>query len=314
MTKPTLLALCGLFPEQMEILEKDFQIVRLYKEPDPEITLNAIKDDVTAILATMNNQVQAKLINALPKLGIICLKSVGYDNVDIEAAKASNVTVTNTPDLVTSDTADTAMGLLLNVSRRYVELDAYVRVGRWQKSGTQPLGTSLNGKKVGIAGLGRIGQAIAKRCEAFEMEVSYFGRSKKDEFSYPYYDDLKKLATDVDFLVAVVPGGEATQNIINMDVLKALGESGYLINVSRGSVVDEKDLISALQLGVIKGAGLDVYANEPNIPEELKTMDNVVLLPHVGANTYETIQAMGDLIIENLLAHKAGKPVKTPVK
>ncbi len=314
MTKPTLLALCALFPDQMEKLEKDFQIVRLYKEPDPEITLNAVKENVTAILATMGNQIQANLINALPNLGIICLKSVGFDNVDLQAAKDNNVVVTNCPDLVTADTADTAIGLLMNVSRRYVELDAYVRVGRWQKSGTQPLGTSLGRKKVGIAGLGRIGQAIAKRCEAFDMDVSYFGRHKKDGISYPYYNDLKAMAADVDYLVTVVPGGEKTQNMVDMDVFKALGENGYFINVARGSVVNEQDLIKALQTGIIKGAGLDVYKNEPNVPDELKTMDNVVLFPHVGANTYETVEAMGNLIIENLLAHKAGKPVKTPVQ
>jgi len=146
------------------------------------------------------------------------------------------------------------------------------------------------------------------------MDVSYFGRHKKDGISYPYYNDLKAMAADVDYLVTVVPGGEKTQNMVDMDVFKALGENGYFINVARGSVVNEQDLIKALQTGIIKGAGLDVYKNEPNVPDELKTMDNVVLFPHVGANTYETVEAMGNLIIENLLAHKAGKPVKTPVQ
>lgn len=314
MTKPTLLALCGLFSDQMERLEHEFEVVRLYKEPDPEVTLNAVKDNVTAIVATMGNQVQANLINALPNLEIICLKSVGYDNVDLQAAKDQDIIVTNCPGLVTADTADTAMGLLLNLSRRYVELDAYVRVGHWQKSGTQPLSTSLTGKKVGIAGLGRIGQAIARRCEAFDMNVSYFGRHEKTEFSYPYYSDLVRMAEDVDYLIMVVPGGDETRNMVDMEVLNALGENGYLINVARGSVVDEETLVYALKNGIIKGAGLDVYTDEPNVPNDLKTMDNVVLFPHVGANTYETIRAMGELIIENLLAHKDGNKVKTPVQ
>lgn len=314
MAKPTLLALCSLFQNQMDELDKNFNVIRLYNEHNPEATLNAVKDDVRGIIATMGNQVQTNLMDALPNLEIVALKSVGFDNVDIKEAKSRKIVVTNTPDLVTADTADTAIGLLLNVSRRFVELDAFTRVGRWQSGAKKPISRSLTGKKVGIIGLGRIGKAIAKRCLAFDMEVCYFGRTEKPGVSYQYYKDLFTMASEVDYLIAVVPGGEETRHMVNADILAALGKDGYFINIARGSVVDEDALVYALQKGMIAGAALDVYANEPNFPEELKTMDNVVLFPHVGANTYETLNDMGDLVIENLSLHFAGKPVKTPVK
>jgi len=314
MTKPTLLALTNLFPNQMDELDNYYNVIHLYKEPNPEAVMVKIKDDVKAILCTMHNPVRQNLIDACPNLKIIACKSVGFDNVDVAYAQSKNIIVTNCPDLVTADTADTAMGLLINVSRRYVELDAYTRVGRWTNGGKKPLSRSLTHKNVGIIGLGNIGQAIAKRCEAFDMTVSYFGRNEKPSYHYKYYNDLIEMANDMDYLIAVVPGGKATDNLVNADVLNALGENGFFINVSRGSVVDEGALVGALQNNTIAGAGLDVYADEPNVPDELKTMDNVVLLPHVGAATYETLEKMGDLIIENLSLHFDGKPVKTPVQ
>jgi len=313
MTKPTLLALTNLFPNQMEQLDNHYQVIHLYKEPDPEAVLSRVKDDVKIILATMNNPVRQNLIDACPNLEIIACKSVGFDNVDVVYAQSKGVIVTNCPDLVTNDTADTAMGLIINVSRRYVELDAYTRVGRWKNGASKPLSNSLTHKKVGIIGLGRIGQAIAKRCEAFEMKICYFGRNKKQQFHYEFYNDLKSMAKDVDYLVAVVPGGDETKHIVNEEIFNSLGKDGFFINVSRGSVVDENALIQALTNQKIAGAGLDVYADEPNVPDELKTMDNVVLLPHVGAATYETLEKMGDLIIENISLHFDDKPVKTPV-
>jgi lactate dehydrogenase-like 2-hydroxyacid dehydrogenase len=314
MTKPTLLALTNLFSNQMEELEKKFEIIHLYKENDPEAVLGKVKDKVQAILCTMHNTVRQNLIDACPNLEIIVCKSVGFDNVDVSYAASKNIIVTNTPDLVTNDTADTAIGLLINVSRRYVELDAYTRVGRWKNGGSKPLGHSLSNKKVGIVGLGRIGQAIAKRCAAFDMVICYHTRSKKNGFDYTYYDNLKKMAEDVDYLIAVVPGGAETEKMINAEIMDALGPNGYLINIARGTVVDEAALVDALKDHKIAGAALDVYENEPHVPDELKTMDNVVLLPHVGAATYETLGAMGDLIIENLCLHFDGKPVKTPVQ
>ena len=314
MTKPTLLALTSLFPQQMDELEQHFDVVRLYKENNPETKLNEVKDDVTAVIATMNNPVRESLINALPNLEIISLCSVGFDNVELQAAKAQGVVVTNTPDLVTDDTADTAMALILAVSRRIVEADAFVRIGRWENRGKLPHGRSLTGKKVGIVGLGRIGQAIAKRCEAFGMDIAYHGRKKKEDVQYPFYSDVNELARVSDYLVLSCPGGEETRHMIGKGVFESLGEHSFLINVSRGSVVDEKALVQALQAHKIAGAGLDVFENEPVVPDELKTMDNVVMLPHIGTATVETRTAMGDLVVKNLLAHIDGKDVLTPVQ
>ena len=313
MTKPTILAFMPLLQEQMDRMDDHFNVVKLYKEPNPEEVLQAVKDEVKGIVAMMNNSVRENIISALPNLEIISLFSVGYDNVDMDAARARNITVTNAPDIVTADTADTALALLLAVSRRIVEMDAFVRVGRWQNAVRVPLGNSLTGKKAGIVGLGRIGQAIAKRLSGFDVDIAYYGRNKKAEFSYEYYDDLAAMAADVDYLVLSCPGGEATKHIINRDVLAALGNKGFLINVARGSVVDENALIEALHNNVIAGAALDVYENEPEVPQELKSMDNVVLLPHIGTATVETRGAMGDLVVDNLLAHFDGKPVLTPI-
>lgn len=314
MTKPTLLALTNLFANQMDDLDNSYDVIHLYKETDPEDVLGRVKGDVKAILCTMHNPVRQNLIDACPNLEIIVCKSVGFDNVDVAYAQSKGIIVTNCPDLVTDDTADTAFGLMLNVSRRYVELDAYTRVGRWKNGGSKPLGVSLTNKKVGILGMGNIGKAIAKRCEAFEMKICYHARSQKPQLPYHYHADLKSMAEEVDYLIAIIPGGDATHKIVNADIFNALGRDGFFINAARGSVVDEDALVMALQNGTIAGAGLDVYANEPNVPDELKTMDNVVLLPHVGAATYETLDKMGGLIIENLSLHFGGKPVKTPVQ
>lgn len=313
MTKPTILAFMPLLQEQMDRMDDHFNVVKLYKEPNPEEVLQAVKDEVRGIVAMMNNSIRENIISALPNLEIISLFSVGYDNVDMDAARARNIIVTNAPDIVTADTADTALALLLAVSRRIVEMDAFVRVGRWQNAVRVPLGNSMTGKKAGIVGLGRIGQAIAKRLSGFDVDIAYYGRNKKSEFSYKYYDDLAAMAADVDYLVLSCPGGQATRHIINRDVLAALGDKGFLINVARGSVVDENALIEALHNNIIAGAALDVYENEPEVPQELKSMDNVVLLPHIGTATVETRGAMGDLVVDNLLAHFDGKPVLTPI-
>ena len=313
MTKPTLLALAGLDGENMVALEERFNVVKLYNKSNPEAKLNEVKDDVRGIIATMRNTVRENLISACPNLEIITLISVGYDNVDLECAKARNIIVTNTPDVVTNDTADTAMGLLLNTSRRYVEGDAFVRTGQWMSGKKKPVGRTLHGKKVGIYGLGRIGKVIARRCAAFDMHISYYGRHNQPDVDYTYYDDLIQMAFDVDYLILSCPGGERTHHSVNKDVFAALGPDGYVINVARGSVVDEVALVEALHNKVIAGAGLDVFENEPNVPEELKTLDNVALLPHMGAATHETFDIMDGIVLENLLLHFDGKPVSTPV-
>ena len=308
----TILALSSLYPLGLDALEERFSIVRLWQEKDPDAAIRAHRGDVVGIIATPGRNVSRSLIEALPNLEIIANFAVGVDNIDLTAARERGVTVTNTPDVLTADTADTAIALMLSVARRVVEGDAYVRVGKWG-NGAMPLGVSLYGKTVGIVGLGRIGRAIAARCEAFGMDVVYCGRRKKSDISYFYYDDPKVMAEECDFLVLACSGGDETRHLVNMDVLRALGPKGFLINVARGSVVDEEALLIALRNKDIAGAGLDVYENEPHVPESLFTMDNVVLLPHVGSATVETRMAMAKLVIENLLAHFDGDQLKTVV-
>ncbi len=308
----TILALGTLLPAEMEELERDFSVIRLAKESDPEAVLQQHRNDIIGLIVSPMKKATRHLIEALPNLEIICQFGVGVDNIDLQAARDRHIAVTNTPDLVTNDTADIAMALLLSCARRTVEGDAYVRVGKWA-NGPMPLGTSLTGKTVGIIGLGRIGQAVARRAAAFDMNVIYYGRQEKPEFSYSYYPDLMKLAEDSDLVVLTVAGGPETRHLVNADVLRALGPQGYLINVARGSVVDEEALLIALRNREIAGAGLDVFDNEPHVPESFFTMDNVVLLPHIGTLTAETRKKMGQLVLENLRAHFHGEPLKTPV-
>lgn len=312
--KKTLLVMGDdLLAAEMAALEQDFELIRLWKEKDPEGTLQKRKNDIVAIASVVFRPVSRKLIEALPNLEIISQFAVGTDNIDLQAAKERGVAVTNTPGVLTDCTADIAMTLLLAVARRAVEGDIYVRVGKWL-NGPMPLGVSPKGKTAGIVGLGRIGQAIARRCEAFGMKIAYHGPRKKPDQPYPFYEKLIDMARDSDFLILACPGGEETAGIVDMHVLDALGPKGFLINVSRGSVVDEPALVEALYNKKIAGAGLDVFAKEPNVPPELISMDNVVLLPHIGSATAETRTAMGRLVADNLKAHFEGRPLLTPVK
>lgn len=313
--KTTVMALQSLLPAEMDALGDHFDVIRLWESKDPEGEIKNRARDIRGIVSTYNCVgVSSRMIEALPNLEIIAQFGAGFDNIDLAAAAGRKITVTNTPDVLTNDTADVAMFLMLNVARRAVEGDMFVRVGRWASGMTFPLSTSLTGKRVGIVGLGKIGQAIARRAEAFDMKISYFGRKAKDGVPYTFYSDLVELARESDFLVLAVAGGPDTKDIINYKVLEALGPKGYLINIARGSVVNEEDLLIALKNKAIAGAGLDVFAKEPHVPEELKSMDNVVLSPHVGSATQETRARMGQLVIQNLLAYFEGKPVLTPVR
>ena len=250
-----------------------------------------------------------ELLEQLPKLEIISVFGVGYDGVPVAYCKKRGLKVTNTPDVLTDDVADVALGLILMTGRGFVRLNRFAQAGEWGKRAPE-LTTKLAGRKVGILGLGRIGKAIAERVRAMGMKVAYTGRKPQD-VPYEYVRDLKALAAAVDFLVVACPGGEATRNIVSVDILAALGKKGTLVNIARGSIVDEPALVAALKAGVIKGAGLDVFADEPHIPPELFAMDNVVVLPHVGSATRETRQAMGDLCKANLDAYFGGKGVLT---
>lgn len=308
--KHTVLSLDRGHPGQLQALEDEGYEVLRPGRTDPEKFIRDHSEDIQAI-ATVLTPVRKPLIEALPNLGIISVGAVGVDHIDVDAAVSRDVSVTHTPDVLTADTADMAVLLLMNVARRAVEGDAFVRAGMWQ-SGPLPLGTTLAGKKAGIVGLGRIGQAIAKRLAAFEMDIAYFGPREKPDMPYPYYGDLDSLASAVDFLVLACPGGKHTKHLVNYTILKALGPSGFLINIARGSVVHEKDLLMALANRTIAGAGLDVFADEPHVPDDLISMDNVVLTPHIGSATRETRTEMGALVADNIKAYFAGRPLLTP--
>jgi len=253
------------------------------------------------------------LIERLPKLEIIANFGVGYDGIDTGAAADHGVIVTNAPGVLTEEVADTALGLLIMTVRELPAAERYLREGRWAKEGSYRLTASLRNRTVGIAGLGRIGLAIARRLDAMQVPVVYHNRSPRTDVPYRYYADIKSMAADVDTLVMVLPGGEATKNAANAEVLKALGPDGILVNVGRGNAVDQTALIAALKDGTILAAGLDVFANEPNVPEELIALPNTVLLPHVASASVTTRDAMGQLVVDNLTSwFREGRPI-TPV-
>jgi lactate dehydrogenase-like 2-hydroxyacid dehydrogenase len=248
-----------------------------------------------------------------PKLEVVASFGVGYDHVDAGYAREHNIVVTNTPDVLTEEVADIAMGLLIATLREFVKADRYLRSGLWTTQ-QYPLSVgSLRDRKVGIVGMGRIGQAIARRLDASLVPVVYHTRNPVSGLSYKHYPDLIEMAKAVDTLVVIVPGGPSTAKMINADVLKALGPRGVIINVARGSVVDEEAMIAALKSGTILAAGLDVFANEPAVPDELKAMQNVVLLPHIGSASVVTRNAMDQLVVDNLKAWFAGKGPLTPI-
>lgn len=253
----------------------------------------------------------AALMDRLPRLEIIVVVGAGFDIVDLDAAASRGVTVTNTPDVLNEDVADLTLGLLIAAVRRIPQADRFVRGGEWTR-GSFPLSRSLQGRFVGLVGLGRVGKAVARRCEAFGLEVGYFGRTRQDN-PYPYFASLIDLARRADVLIVTVAGGDSTRNLVDAPVLAALGENGVLINVARGSVVDEPALIEALRGGRLQAAGLDVYPNEPNVSPDLQALSNVVLLPHMGSATRETRGAMVALALKNLVSWFKGDGPVTPV-
>jgi hydroxypyruvate reductase len=254
------------------------------------------------------------VIDRMPKLEIIASASVGYDGIPVEYARSKGIPVTNTPDVLNDDVADLAIGLMIMTARRLVASDRYVRAGRWPKEGEFPLGQRASGKRVGILGMGRIGRAIGKRAEAMDNIVAYHSRNPVADVSWQHYPDLVALAKDSDFLIVIIPATPQTNKIVSKAVIEALGPTGILVNVARGAVVDEEALVAALQSGALGGAGLDVFAAEPKVPEALFAMDNVVLEPHVGSATHETRRAMSQLVLDNLDAHFAGKPLLTQIR
>jgi lactate dehydrogenase-like 2-hydroxyacid dehydrogenase len=313
MQKPTVLMI-GSYPVQdMLALEADYQVIRLWEAEDTNALLAKYGSAVRAIATRGDLGTSKELIDKLPNLEMIGCFGVGTDGIDRLATRPRNIKIANTPDVLTEDVADLAFALMLGLARKIAEGDVFTRQGSWAK-GNLPLTTRVNGKRLGIIGLGRIGKAIARRGEAFNMTVSYFGRHKQDGVPYAYHSSLPALAAASDFLIAIIPGGPGTANLINAEVFTALGEHGFFINVARGSVVDQPALLHALETNVIKGAALDVYWNEPNIDMRFAKLDNVLLHPHHGSGTVETRAAMGKLVRDNLAAHFEGKPLLTPVE
>ncbi len=292
-------------------LEQEFTCHKLHEAKDRDPFLKGISGSVKAVASFGPTPVDAALMDALPKLELISNFGVGVDQISLDDAKKRGIIVTNTPDVLNECVADTAIALVLCTLRKLPQSDAYTRQGNWLKA-PFPLTTSLGGKTLGILGLGRIGEAIAKRALAMGMKIRYHNRRRKDS-PFPYDPDAATLAKNSDVLMVVTPGGAETQNLVGAKVLDALGAEGYVVNIARGSVIDEPLLLRYLQEKRIAGAGLDVFVDEPRVPPEYFTLDNVVLFPHVGSATVETRKAMGDLQIENLRLHFGGKPVRTRV-
>jgi hydroxypyruvate reductase len=310
--KPDVLLIEPMMPDVEAKLDAAYQVHRLFEASDPAAFISRIGKQVRAIVTGGRTGADKALVDALPALEIIAINGVGTDAVDLEQARARSVRVTTTPDVLTDDVADMAWALLLATARRICASDRFVRAGRWLKGGP-PLATKVSNKRLGIVGLGHVGHAIARRAEGFDMSIAYTNLQPLAGVEYRFHPTLEGLARESDFLVIAVSGGQQTHGIVDRTILDALGPSGILINVARGSVVDEPALVAALAEGRLGGAGLDVYAHEPEVPQVLWTMDNVVLQPHQASATVETRRAMADLVLANLAAQFAGKEPLTPV-
>ena len=313
MSRPAVLVIGPYPPGDLEQLEAVYDVKRYWEAADKLAFLREHGPAIHAIATRGDLAVPAALIAALPKLEMVGCYGVGVDGIDLAACRARGIKVSNTPDVLTGETADLALALMLAHARQIPKGDAYVRSGDWAGKGPMPLATRLNGKRLGIAGLGRIGKAVAKRAAAFDMPVAYYGRAGQPGQPYPFFGSLTALAADSDYLLATLSGGPDTAKLITAEVLGALGPKGVFVNVARGSVVDEAALLEALEKRTIAGAALDVYLNEPAIDPRFAKLDNVVLMPHVGSATVETRRAMGQLMRDNLAAHFAGRPLPTPV-
>lgn len=290
-------------------LAERFTVHKLHEAANKAELIARVAPTVRAIAG---GAVDDALMAKLPKLEIIANFGVGYDSIDTNAARARNIRVTNTPNVLNDAMAEITIGLMIALARRLPQTDQFVRQGKWLK-GNFPLLSELNGKTVGILGLGRIGKEVAARAQAMKMRVVYHGRKRQPDEPHIYYDNLVDMARDADWLVLIAPGGKATEKIVNREVLTALGPQGFLVNVGRGTLVDEPVLVEMLQSGGIAGAALDVFEKEPQVPEALFALDNVVLSPHQGSATHQTRNKMGALVVANLDAHFAGEPLLSAV-
>lgn len=310
---PDILLLGQMMPKALARLEGAARLHHLYAAADPAAMIASVASQITGLAVVGGKSpVDARFLDQFPNLAIVANYGVGYDTVDVQHAARRGIVVTNTPDVLTEEVADLTLGLMIATVRRLPQADRYLRAGHWLAQ-SFPLSGTLRGKRVGIAGLGRIGRAVATRVAAFGLDIAYFGRTRQQDVPYAYYADVVELARAVDILIVVTPGGDTTRNLVNAEVLDALGATGVLINVARGSVVDETALIAALASGRLGAAGLDVFVNEPHVPAELMGMDQVVLLPHIGSGSIDTREAMAGLVVDNLLSWIGGHGPLTPV-
>ena len=312
--KPDVLLVGAKKPVLMKGLEGKVTLHHWLDAKDKDAFVKEVGNKIKAIaIAYTANKVDEKFLRAFPHLEQVSSFGVGYDHIDAKWAGAHGIVVTNTPEVLNEEVADTALGLLLCTVREFPQSERFLRAGKWPQGHYPLTKATLRDRTVGMVGMGRIGKAIAKRLEAFGVPVVYHSRKPQAGVSYKYYPNLIDMAREVDTLMVIVPGGASTQNMINADVLKALGPKGILINMARGSVVDEPALIEALKNRTIYSAGLDVFAKEPEVPKELIAMDHIVLFPHLGSSTEVTRAAMDQLVVDNILAWAAGKPPLTPV-
>jgi len=309
------LLLVGEYPQWLlDSLETQFEIHKLYEADDKDAFIKQCADSVKAVGTRGDLTATRELINQLPKLGVIAVYGVGYDGVDVAAASERSIKVTNTPDVLTKDVADLAVAMMLAQTRGVVGADNWVRSGSWASNGPYTLQRRAHGKKAGILGLGRIGLEVGKRLAAFDMDIAYYATKEKQlEQDWRYCSTAVELAAQSDYLFVTLAANPSTTKLVDAQVINALGNKGTLINVSRGSTVDEAALLSALSSGKLGFAALDVFDNEPAIDTAFFALDNVLLQPHHASATHETRQAMGDLVQDNLFAYLAGKPLKSPV-
>lgn len=310
--KPEILILVPIYAPTLAALEREYTVHKLWAARDPGALVKEISGKVRGVVTTGSSGMSGSHFEALPRLEIVACFGTPHGTVDLAVAKERGVVVTNTPDSISGDVADLAMGLIVAVMRRIAEADRFVRAGRWL-SGLLPPGSGIGGKTCGIIGLGAIGLRIAQRAEAFGMSVCYHGPRRKEGVAYPYYPDLAALAQESDCLVVACRSTPQTRGLVDARILDALGPEGYLVNVARGPIVDERAFLAALREKRIAGAGLDVFWDEPRVPAELTKMEQVVLAPHIGSTTREVREERGVKVLANLRAHFAGQPVPTPL-
>mgnify|MGYP006092286771 FL=1 len=295
----------------ISLFDETYNTYKVWLSDDKNEFITNIQAEIDAIAVMGGTIVSADLMKSMPNLKIVSCYGVGYDAIDVNFAKENGIKVTNTPEVLNDEVADTAISLMLAVYKKIIDAEKFARNNSWI-NGEFPLARKFSGTKLGIVGMGRIGKAIAKRADSFGCEISYHSRNKKD-VSYKYFENVNKLAEEVDTLCIITPGGKDTEKLINLETFKHLGKNGVIINVARGSVIDQEAMIHCLKENLILGAGLDVYTNEPNIPKELIELHNTVLLPHIGSATIETRRAMGQLVFDNISAYFENKELITPV-